>query len=126
MNEIIRIHLQVDGDRLPIDRFSSDGVVLNGETSSSPRGLAISLRPGNPVTEFRLRRLRTLQDWERGAFRFNVMLDGGDLVCRGVDPLSLPFGDYDLRIKISGRALSTRRVCDSSVPPVPISISHSW
>jgi hypothetical protein len=42
-----------------------------------------------------------IQDWAPGAFRFNVSLDGGSLVCRGVDPLSLPFGTYSLTLMIS-------------------------
>lgn len=101
MNETVRIRLQVAGSLLPIDRLSSDGIVLNGEASASPRGLAISLQPGNAITEFRLRRVRMIQDWEPGAFRFKVTLEGGALLCRGVDPLSLPFGHYVLRLMIS-------------------------
>jgi len=101
MNESIRIQLQVDGSATSIDSFSKNGVVLNGETSASPRGLGISLRPGNAATEFRLRRVRTIQNWPPGAFTFNVSLENGSLVCRGVDPLSLPFGNYDLTLRIS-------------------------
>jgi hypothetical protein len=101
MNEMIRLRLQVDGTSPGIDDLSSDGAVMSGETSASPRGLAISLRPGNPITEFRLRRVRMIQGWGPGTFRFKVALEGGDLVCRGVDPLSLPFGRYDLQVMVS-------------------------
>jgi hypothetical protein len=101
MNESIRIRLQVDGSATSIDSFLPDGVVLSGETSASPRGLAVSLRPGNSITEFRLRRVRVIQDWAPGAFTFKVSLESGSLVCRGVDPLSLPFGVYDLTLEIS-------------------------
>jgi hypothetical protein len=101
MNESIRIRLQVDGAAASIDSLSPEGVVLGGESSASPRGLAVSLRPGNQITEFRLRRVRMIQDWAPGAFRFNLSLDGGSLLCRGVDPLSLPFGIYDLTLMIS-------------------------
>src|SRR5512143_2839275 len=101
MNESIRIRIQLDGTSLPLDNLSEDGVILSGESSASPRGLAISLQPGNPITEFRLRRVRTIQDWQPGVFRFSVVREDGALVCRGVDPFSLPFGRYRLQVMIS-------------------------
>lgn len=63
--------------------------------------MAISLQPGNSITEFRLRRVRMINDWEPGAFRFRVTQDNGGLICGGVDPLSLPSGRYTLQIMIS-------------------------
>ncbi|RPI08567.1 MAG: hypothetical protein EHM65_10160, partial [Acidobacteriales bacterium] len=101
MNETIRIRIQIDGVSRPLEDLSQDGVILSGESSALPRGLAISLQPGNPITEFRLRRVRTIQDWEPGVFRFSVALENGALVCRGIDSLSLPFGGYRLRVMIS-------------------------
>ncbi len=101
MNETVRIRVQLDGSFLPLENLSREGVILSGESSASPRGLAISLQPGNPITEFRLRRVRAIQDWEPGAFRCSVALEDGALVCRGVDSLSLPFGRYRLRLLIS-------------------------
>lgn len=101
MNETVRIRLQVDGAAARIEQFSKAGVVMNGETSASPRGLAISLQPGNSITEFRLRRVRMIQDWPPGSFKFNVSMEDGAIVCRGVDPLSLPIGRYKLRMLIS-------------------------
>jgi len=101
MNESIRIRIQLDGTPLPLENLSQDGVILSGESSASPRGLAISLQPGNPITEFRLRRVRTIQDWQPGVFRFSVAREDGALVCRGVDSFSLPFGRYRLRVMIS-------------------------
>lgn len=101
MNETIRIQLQVNGKPTSIDSLSPDGIVIDEETSSSSRGMAINLRPGNPMTEFRLRRVRTIQDWEPGAFLFNLTLDGGSLLCRGVNPLSFPFGQYELRMMVA-------------------------
>jgi hypothetical protein len=101
MNETIRIQLQVNGKQIPIDSFSADGIVIDEETSSSPRGMAISFRPSNSITEFRLRRVRMIQDWEPGAFRFNVILDSGSLLCRGVDPLSFPSGQYELSMFVA-------------------------
>ena len=85
MDESIRISIQLHGEILPLDSPTRDGIVIGAESSASPRGLAISLRPGNAMTEFRLRRVRTLHDWAPGAFSFRVSLEGGALVCHGVD-----------------------------------------
>ncbi len=102
MNESIRIHIQCGGAALRLDSLSSQGIVVGGESSAAPRGLTISLQPADHVTELRLRRVRVIQGWAPGVFRFTAALNNGAIVCRGVDAFSLPFGRHLLRVMISG------------------------
>jgi len=101
MNETIRLRMVNDGRPVAVNELSSAGIVVDGESSALPRGLALSLSPANSITEFRLRRVRQIQDWRNGEFKLNIGLDAGAIVCRGVDALSLPFGRYVLEARVS-------------------------
>ena len=101
MNESLQLQLHLDGENVPITAFSADGITLASETSATPRGIAIALQPGNAISEFRVRRVRQIQDWQPGEFRMNLGVEGGALVCRGVDQTALPFGIFRLRLMIA-------------------------
>lgn len=101
MQEKISITLQVNGANAQISSLSSAGLVLAGETSATPRGLSFLLEPGNAITEYRMRRVRQIQDWQPQEFHLKITLEGNAIICQGVDPLALPSGGYRLRISIS-------------------------
>jgi hypothetical protein len=101
VNEAIRVRLKIDGKTAAIAAFSAEGLTLDGETSASPRGIGFSLQPANEMTEFRLRRMRTILDRAPGASGLQVALEDGCLRLRGDDPASLPFGVYNLRLTIA-------------------------
>ncbi|HEX7288969.1 MAG TPA: hypothetical protein VF532_22480 [Candidatus Angelobacter sp.] len=75
--------------------------MLAGETSATPRGLSLLFQSGNPITEYRMRRVRQIHDWDPQEFHLNINLEGNEIVCQGVDPLALPAGGYELRVSIS-------------------------
>jgi hypothetical protein len=102
MNEGIRINLKIDGGNTSAVALRQTGVVLDGETSAPPRGFTFILNPGNPITEFRLRRVRQIQDWQPGEFHARLQVDDdGAFLCRGVDALSLPGGGYEVGLEIA-------------------------
>lgn len=101
MNEAIRIAIVVDGQAAPATGMSTDGIILQGESSASRRGLSLILNPVGFNTEFRLRRVRQVQDWQPGEFKMRVGMEAGRLLCQGEDSRSLPFGRYRLRVQIS-------------------------
>jgi len=101
VQEKISITLQVNGANAQISGLSSAGLVLDRETSATPRGLNFLLEPGNAITEYRMRRVRQIQDWQPQEFHLKISVEGNAIVCRGFDPLSLPSGGYRLRIEIA-------------------------
>lgn len=101
MQEKIRITLQVNGAAAQVNDFSEAGLVLAGETSATPRGLSLLFQPGNTITEYRMRRVRQIHDWQPQEFHLTIGLEGNEIICQGVDPLALPSGGYELRISIS-------------------------
>ena len=115
MQEKIRIRMQVDGVGLQIGQLSGAGLVVSGETSATPRGLSLILEPGNPITEFRMRRVRQIQDWAPQEFHLRIGVDGDSIVCQGVDALSLPAGGYSLRVVISD-LIEQNQPADIDVP----------
>ena len=98
MNEAISIRLSLGGQDLEVDTLSADGVVLQRETGAPPRGISLILEPDSPVTEFRLRRVRQIKDWDPQEFHLNLSAAGGGLQITGVDNLSLPAGRYSLQL----------------------------
>jgi hypothetical protein len=115
VQEKIRIALQVNGTEAEVDDFTADGLVLAGETSATPRGLSLLFQPGNSITEYRMRRVRQIHDWDPQEFHLNISLEGNEIVCQGVDPLALPAGGYELRISISD-LLERNQPVDVDVP----------
>lgn len=115
MNESLQLQLLLDGKNIPITAFSSDGITLASETSATPRGIGIALEPGNAISEFRVRRIRQIQDWQPGEFRLHLTSEGGALVCRGVDQASLPFGIFRLRLMIADM-IEVDQPIDISIP----------
>jgi hypothetical protein len=101
MNEGIRLKLKIDGNDTQAVALNQDGVVFDSETSAPPRGFTFILNPGNPITEFRLQRVRQIQDWQPGEFHANLKADAGGFLCTGVDSLSLPAGRYDVGLEIA-------------------------
>lgn len=101
MNEGFRIHLVSDGQPVHISSFTADGIELNNETAAPPRGFTIVFSPGNPISEYRLRRVSQLRDWDPGEFHFRIGVDADALLCQGVDPRSLPSGAYRVQVMIS-------------------------
>ena len=101
MNETLRVRLQVDGNVVPVDGFSADGIRIGREFSASPRGLDVGLQPVSPGTQARIEALRRMRGWAPGTFRFNVAREGDALVCSGIDSLSFPSGRYSLRLRIA-------------------------
>ncbi len=84
------------------DRHES-GVVLHGETSASPRGLGIHLRPLDAGTKVQFGRVQERQGWVNPrTFFLHIGRAGSNLALSGVDADSLPEGRYELKIRIGG------------------------
>jgi hypothetical protein len=92
------------------------GLVLDGETSAWPRGVALSLRPKDIATEEAMERVRRRLGWP-GARAYDLQIErkGERLRLGGVDPEALPPGRYELDFRVSGLQW-TRRFHSVRVP----------
>lgn len=109
MNERFIVQVFKDGAPLRIDRIDSQGVVLGGEPDSWPRGFTFEFDGVSDATNYRIRRVCTLNGWD--SFRLGVGADQGGLVFAGAngDPRALPPGLYWFRLAISGLDIPNRR-----------------
>jgi hypothetical protein len=89
---------------VPATDFTPDaGVVLDGETSASPRGLGIHIRPVSAGTKVQFSRVQERHGWvEPRTFRLNVARESGNLVFSGIDADSLPEGTYEFKLRVGG------------------------
>jgi hypothetical protein len=116
MNEYIEINLRRNDRPLRITRQVPRGIELN-ERDPIARTVQIGVSAADPVTEYRMRRVRQLQGWEPGQFKLIATVEDGSLVLRGIDRFSLPEGGYKIGLNIE--AAKTRptgrvvRVSDS-------------
>lgn len=109
MNEAFRVRLQRNGQPWPIEAFSSDGIVLNNERDAFPRSFTLEFDARSPITEYRMNRVRQLNGWEPSVFHLNATLVDGGLVFTGADPLSLPSGNYWIRVQITDLKVPAKR-----------------
>ena len=113
----IEIEIERDGEVVPVTDIvnapdpcnPSDptpvetGIVLHGETSASPRGLGIHIRPLSARTKVEFGRVQETKGWVRPrTFRLNLVRRGNKLSLEGVDSNSLPPGKYELKLRIGG------------------------
>ena len=99
MNEYIEVKLRRHGRPLRIARQVPDGIELD-ERDPIQRTVSIGFDAANEITEYRVRRVRQLQDWDPGQFKLLVSVEDGSLVLRGVDPFALPEGRYTVRVRL--------------------------
>lgn len=100
MNERVRIRLVKDGKTLGINGLSQDGILLNNETDAWPRGFTLRFGGDNPITRYRMNRVCTVEGWDLGKFKLNLIVRDGVLVVEGVKLDTFPAGTYwfDLQI----------------------------
>lgn len=111
MNERVRFRLVENGQPLRIMQLDAmEGVTLEGETDTLPRGLTLNFWGANPIMEYRLRRVAQLRGWSR--FKAVAERDSGELILRGVDENALPGGM--LRVQLN--------IADLRTPEMPIDV----
>ena len=104
----IAVEVERGGDVVPLTvvRGSAKhetGVVLEDETSASPRGLGIDLRPLSAGTKDKFSQVQTKHGWVNPRrFELNLSSENGKLILAGVDEESLPPGTYELKVRIGG------------------------
>lgn len=100
MNETITIELKRNGELLPIQRLSAQGITIADELDATPRRLTIALAPAEEYTRERIRRVQFLNDWP--AFTLKCAVKEGGLVLSGYqdNPRGLPMGNYRLHVTI--------------------------
>ena len=100
----IIVEIERDGEVVPVTHVDeSTGVVLHGETSASPRGLGIHIRPLSAGTKVQFSRVQEKHGWEKPrTFRLRLGRVGSNLTLSGVDASSLPEGKYELKVRIGG------------------------
>lgn len=99
MNEYIEVRFRRNGRPLRIKRQVPEGIELD-EPDPIQRAVAIGFDAANEITEYRVRRVRQLQDWGPGQFKLLISVEDGSLVLRGVDQLALPQGRYTVRVRL--------------------------
>lgn len=100
MNESLEITVRhkTSKRRLPINSFTTSGMVLNNEIGTLPRAVRLLLAPLGARTQARI-------DWvlrRRGvrALELKLCAQDGNLLVRGADEAGLPEGRYSLRLDI--------------------------
>ncbi len=108
----ILVEIERDGEVVPVTDFfpsetsSEPGVVLDGETSASPRGLGLHIRPLSAAAKLAFGRVQQRHGWvEPRTFRLEAARVGRKLALMGVDPDSLPPGKYEIKVRIGGLKL---------------------
>ena len=100
MNEFIEVKFFNNNTWLRLEREVPGCGVEFDEPDPIARSVAIGIRGGNNITEYRLRHVRQIKGWAPGEFRLRVSVEGGLLILRGIDKDSLPEGRYELRIRL--------------------------
>ncbi len=121
MNEKILIGFKRDGKNVDVTGFDSDpenfGITLHGETSSFPRGFAISLTPVDPMTKSQCKLVRQRLDWpSQRRFTLNASRAGGRLLFEGVDAEALPPGTYNFELRLGGMSFKQYRWVNRRIP----------
>ena len=105
----IAIEVERDGEVVPVtkiarsDKAHETGIELHGESSATPRGLGIDLRPLSPGTKIEFDQLQRRHGWvEPRRFELKLTEENGKLILAGVDDDSLPVGTYELKVRIGG------------------------
>ena len=105
----IAIEIERDGEVVPVtkvvesDKAHETGVELHGESSASPRGLGIDLRPLSAGTKVQFDRVQERHGWVNPrTFKLRISRDNDRLVLAGVDDESLPHGTYELKVRVGG------------------------
>ena len=105
----IIVEIERDGELVPVTKVArgdaphETGVVLDNETSASPRGLGIHIRPLSARAKKDFSDVQERHRWVKPrTYRLNVGRAGPRLVFAGVDDDSLPAGKYELKIRIGG------------------------
>jgi hypothetical protein len=99
MNEYIEVRLHRKGKLQRIRRQVPRGVELE-EADPIGRTVYIEFEAADPISRFRMQRVRQIQDWAPSVFKLQVTVEDGSLILRGVDRHSLPEGRYNVRVRI--------------------------
>jgi len=113
MNESILVEFERGGELAPVTSVRTTrsephetGIILSGETSASPRGFALSLRPRDEVTRLAIERVQRRLSWLHPRhFEVDATRQGERLRLEGVDAGALPPGSYELRFRVGGMQL---------------------
>jgi hypothetical protein len=105
----IVVEIERDGEVVPVtkvvesDKAHETGVELLGESSASPRGLGIDLRPLSAGTKVEFSRVQERHGWvSPRTFKLRISRDNDRLILVGVDDGSLPQGTYELKVRVGG------------------------
>jgi hypothetical protein len=123
MDERILVEFERGGEVVPVTAFRSThserhetGIVLHDETSASPRGFLLHLRPLSPGTQEKFQQVQRRHDWLNPArFEIEPSREGSRLRLGGVDGGSLPPGRYELKLRVGGMVLEPA-VTDVDIP----------
>ena len=109
MNEYIEVQFFRKGKPLGVRRQLPGFSIELDEPDPVPRRVKISLSADDDVTRYRMGRVQQLQGWAPGEFKLRVSAEGGTLVLRGDDPMSLPQGRYQVRVGLEEARTKGRR-----------------
>ncbi len=99
MNEYIEIRLRGNGRVQRIKRQVPRGIEVD-EPDPIGRTVYIEFAPADPISKFRMQRVRQVQGWEPSVFKLQITVEDGSLILRGVDRHSLPEGRYNVQVRI--------------------------
>ncbi|HYI93426.1 MAG TPA: hypothetical protein VEX68_07775 [Bryobacteraceae bacterium] len=94
----------------------NEGIVLDGETSAWPLGVALQLAPISAGTRVRWENIQRQQGWIGArTFGLSMSIRNGRLRCEGIKPKLLPEGTYQVSIFLGGYRFHTK-VYEFTIP----------
>lgn len=92
------------GRELPVTGLEpNEGIVLDGETSAWPLGVALQLVPRSPGTRVQWENIQRKQGWIGArTFGLSMSVRNGRLRFEGIKPRMLPEGTYQVSIFVGG------------------------
>jgi hypothetical protein len=105
------------GQNLPVTGLKpNEGIILDGETSAWPLGIALQLTPISAGTRVRWENIQRQQGWIGArTFGLSMSVRNGRLRFEGIKPKLLPEGSYQVSIFVGGYRFHAR-VYEFTIP----------
>jgi hypothetical protein len=97
------------GAELPVSSISNEGVIISNEEDTWPCGLVLEFDGDNPVTRYRMDRIRRINGWGHWEYKLNLHVESGRLVVTGGRSDAMPDGSYWFRLRIADFQVSSTR-----------------
>jgi len=124
MNERVRIRLVQKNAQVGTNFLSDEGILLNNEADSWPRGFALRFGGDDDITRHLMHRISVVEGWESDRFRLRLSTSQGDLLVTGVKHDTFPAGRYWLEVQVADLAVHLLMLGQGHGTEVPAPVSR--